>query len=251
MIRTLLIIFCLSLTALFLQSCGGATDVSKLTTSEERFRAGMQAMAKGDYLTARQLFETIRLQDPASEYADDAQYYLAESYYLNEEYKLAAFEYNRLRSQFSTSPFFRLALFKAGESYMMGAPPYDRDQHDTKVAIEQFRAFLDFYPNDSLSQPAKARIFTLRNRLAQKDFAAAEQYVKIAEFRAAIIYFDKVIDEYQGTDYYGPAIVGKVNALVEQERTADALAEVKKYLAESINETTLNQLKKLEQDLSK
>ncbi|GIV55857.1 MAG: hypothetical protein KatS3mg040_0625 [Candidatus Kapaibacterium sp.] len=81
------------------------------------------------------LFDVIRLQYPASEFAPDAQYYLAEISFRRREYVVASFNYSMVRRQYPTHPRAREALYKAALCYVELAPPYDRDQEYTRKAI--------------------------------------------------------------------------------------------------------------------
>jgi outer membrane protein assembly factor BamD len=207
--------------AALLGACAAADEVVRSSPTEQRFREAMAEFEDEDYEESRKLFEAIVLQDPASEYADDAQYYLAESYFLDGDYHLAAYAYNRVRS-FPNSPFYKLAIFKTGDSYYNSAEPYDRDQKETRAAIDHFRSFVQAYQGDSLSTIAQSRIRELRNRLAEKDYRTAEIYRSLDDPTAAIVYYAKTMDEYFDTDFYALAVAGKLASLCELERAADA-----------------------------
>jgi outer membrane protein assembly factor BamD len=235
---------------LFMVACGGSSKVEQSGSVEERFKRAKAALDDGDYDKAKQIFEVIVIQDPASEYADDAQFYLGETYFQQKDYKLAAFNFNRLRSSFPNSPFYKQALFEAAESYYQSAPTYNRDQRDTKVAIDQFKIFADFYPADSLANVARARIKELRGRLAQKDLATADQYVKLDEYKAALIYYERVIELYPDTDFYAPAVLGRIRVLGELDRKPEALAAARAYLSDHANDQNAPQVQQLIQELS-
>lgn len=211
-IRRMLLIT-LGLGACALAACGGGTaQVLKSGTPAERFNAGMQALEKEDYLEAQQFFNSIILQDPTSDFADDAQFYLAESYFRDGDYKLAAFNYNRFQTSFPNSPFLKLAQFRSGESYYNASPTYDRDQRETRYALDVFGAFVQIYGNDSLVTIAKSRIAELREKLAKKDFMTAELYVKMEDYRSALLYYARVADSFPGTDFAQRAMLAKQNA---------------------------------------
>ena len=204
-------------------ACSGTDETVKPASTEERFREAMEAFTNEEYETSRKLFEAIVLQDPASEYADDAQYYLAESYFLDGEYHLAAYAYNRVRS-FPNSPFYKIAIFKTGDSYYHSSGSYDRDHKETRAAIDHFRSFASTYAGDSLATVAEARVRELRSKVARRDYDIAQHYMKLDDPIAAMVYFSKVIEEYPDTDYFSLAIAGKLQALCELERATEARA---------------------------
>ncbi len=250
MIRQFALLLALGAT-MMIAACGGSGQIEQTGSVEERFRRGMAALEDEDYEKAKQIFEVIVIQDPASEYADDAQFYLGESYFRQKDYKLAAFNFNRLRSSFPNSQFYKQALFEAAESYYMSAPEFNRDQRDTKVAIDQFKIFADFYPNDSLSAVARDRVKELRSRLAQKDYMTAEQYMKLDEYKSALIYYERVMELYADTDYAAMALVGRIRALGELDRKPEALAAARAYLSENASGQQAAQIQQLIQELSR
>lgn len=202
--------FVLTIFGLFaLSSCGGSDDAVKTMSTEEHFKQGMAALEDEDYVKAKEQFEVILLQDPASEYADDAQFYLGETHYRDEEYRLAAFHYSRVLKDFPSSPYYKRALFLTGECYYKVSPQFEREQVQTENAINQYRLFVQFYPSDSLTQIARDRIGELRSKLAERSYTVAMHYYNRDEFKAAEIYFQRVIDLYPDTEFYEKALRGR------------------------------------------
>jgi outer membrane protein assembly factor BamD len=203
-------------------ACSDSAQVLKNGTSEERFKQGMSELEDEDYEEAIQIFNTIILQDPASDYADDAQFYLAESYFRDGDYKLAAFNYNRLRTSFPNSQYYKQAFFQSGESYYNSSLSYDRDQRETRYALDVFRSFASIYAVDSLARIAQERIGVLQGKLAQKDLSTAELYMRMEDYKSAILYYTRVIELYPGTDFASRAVTGKATAQTELDKQAAA-----------------------------
>jgi outer membrane protein assembly factor BamD len=221
-IRRLVLPLVPALLLVFMAACGDSSQTLKNGTSEDRFKLGMKKFEDEDYQEAEQIFNTIILQDPASDVADDAQFYLAESYFRDGDYKLAAFNYNRLRTSFPNSQFYKQAFFQSGESYYRSSLTYDRDQRESRYAIDVFRSFESIYAVDSLATVAQARIGELQGKLAQKDFMTAELYVKTEDYKAAILYYTRVIDLYPGSDFARRATAARAAAQAElDKRNAD------------------------------
>jgi outer membrane protein assembly factor BamD len=233
-----------------LYGCGGS-DVIQGGTPEDRFAAGMVALEDEDYEEAQELFNLVISQSPASEWADDSYFYLAETYLRDGDYQLAAFNFNRLRQAFPSSPFYRLALFKAAESYDESSRPYDRDQTETRYAIDQYQSYLALYQRDSLAGIAAERIVKLRSKLALKDFSTAELYWGLDDYRAALVYYDKVIKNYSDTEYYERAIIGRVRALNELDRTSEALETIDRFEAEAPESSQLGTIQQLRSELQR
>ena len=192
--------------AVLLTGCSGGQSLGSDATAEQRYDAGKASVESEDYLAAITHFETLLLQFPASEVADDAQFYLAESYYNSEEYFTAAFQYSRVLTDFRGSPYYKRALFMTGECYFAVSPKYHRDQKRTKRAMSQYDAFIGYFPDDSLAAVARERIASLREKLAQRDFSVAEGYFDRDEFAAAVIYFKRLVDRYPNSRWAAEAM---------------------------------------------
>jgi outer membrane protein assembly factor BamD len=238
---------------LAIAGCGGSSEVVQSKPVDKRFEEAMAAFRAEDYKKAEQLFEIIVIQDPASEYADDAQFYLAECYYRDEDYTRAVYAYNRVRA---SSPFYRKAVFQAGESYFRKSYPYDRDQRETKFAIDQlkFAARLLKTPGgqdslvgnaDSLAALAQAHITDLRTKLARKDFETAQQYWQLDDPAAALVYYQRVIDLYPDTQYFEPATIGKIEALYHLQRPSEATDTADKFLNQNPNSPAGDRIRQL------
>ncbi len=198
-------------------------------TVDGLFKVSVEAFENGDYPQAQRMFDVIKLQYPASKYADDAQYYLAEINFKKNEFILAAYNYNTLRRTFPNSEYAKISAYKAALANARMSPKSDRDQDYTKQAIKAFAEFQASYPKDSLASEAGIRIRELRNKLAEHDFITAELYVKLGAPRAALTYYDLVMTNYTDCDYFEPSFAGKIRMLVRLKRGAEAKEAIRLY----------------------
>jgi outer membrane protein assembly factor BamD len=196
---------------------------------DEYYEQAMEAFNTEDLTRAQKFFDVIKLQYPASKYADDAQYYLAEINVKKNENILAAYNYNQLRRTFPNSEFAKISAYKAALSSARQSPKYDRDQDYTKQAIKAFSEFQAVYPKDSLSTEAGKRIIELRTKLAEHDFRTAELYIKLQAPRAAIAYFDLVLTNYPDTEFLEASFLGKIRMQVRLKRGTEAQEGMRLY----------------------
>lgn len=196
---------------------------------DEYYEQALEAFTTEDLTRAQKFFDVIKLQYPASKYADDAQYYLAEINVKKNENILAAYNYNQLRRTFPNSEFAKIAAYKAALSSARQSPKYDRDQDYTRQAIKAFSEFQAVYPKDSLTAEAGKKIVELRTKLAEHDFRTAELYVKLQAPRAAIAYFDLVLANYPDTEFLEPSFLGKIRMQVRLKRGTEAQEGMRLY----------------------
>ncbi len=136
--------------------CGG----SQKATGEERTLAAAFAYAKSlydqkDYTGAQLELSKLSYTSRATELEDDVQFYLAQCYFQNGQYLLAADAYQTLLRNVTSSPYSRAAFFQIGVCYYKLSPMHSLDQEYARRAIQQFQAFLDAYPLPDSAQVAK------------------------------------------------------------------------------------------------
>jgi outer membrane protein assembly factor BamD len=228
-IRCLIVAVPLAMIMIGGTACSTTETIQTPKTAEDVFKEGMEAFKDGNWLEAQSKFDIIKLQYPASPYADDAQFHLAEINYKRGEFILAAFNYALVRRTFPSSEYAKESLLKSADCYYELSPPPDRDQEYTKKAILAYGEFQTVYPQDSLALVALKRISELRGRMARKQLEAAEHYVRTLSYRASLVYFDSVLEEYADTDVYEDAVIGKLDVLLQQKKYDDARATVAAY----------------------
>lgn len=223
--------------------------------AEQVFSKGVELYNNEDYLEAKQYFDIIKLQYPASQYADDAQYYLAEINFHRDEFILAAFNYSMLRRVYPGSSHSKESLYKNALCYYNLSPSFDRDQEYTSKAIESFMEFQYLYPDDSLNVESSKRISELRDKLAYREYFTAILYRKMDSPRASVIYFDAVINNYSDTKYYEDAFIGKIEALYFMKKYDQLVSIIRAYASQFPNGKAISNnskiLQEIESELSK
>ncbi len=227
-------------------ACGSGKDKS-FDTSDELFNRAMELYEDEDYLEAKELFDVFKLQYPASNKADDAQFYLSEIHFQLKEYILGAFNYNRLRSIYPGSDYVEKSMFMEAECYYQESPSYERDQDYTYKAMGAFQEFQYLYPqSDSLYEIASQRLDDIRNKLARKEYGIAVLYTKLDDPRAAVVYYDSIIRNYDDTEFFEPAVFGKIESLEEMKKTNELKNVIRFYKNRFPAGNNINKVKQIE-----
>ena len=239
---------------LILAGCGSSEETAVLTV-EERFTRAKELFDNEDYLEAINEFTIITLQFPGSARAAEAQYFLAECRFNRGEYLLAVFEYSTMRRSYPASPLVADAQYKIGLSYYELSPKSNLDQQYTRKAIDEFQAFVEYYPSHPSAVDADAKIRELTDKLAKKQYETARLYVTMQYYTAALFYFEDIIEKYHDTNYAPLAYLGKVEVLMEKKRYQEAEAQVDRFIErfpDNVLRGRADQLKKsIEQELGK
>ena len=156
--RKYLIIPCFFL--LFILGCSSSRDVGEMS-ADERLKYALDLYNDEDYEEAVTEFEALLLQYPGSSIVDDAQYYLGLCKYHRDEFILAAYEFSKLIKNMPASEFVANAQFMLAECYYELSPDYTLDQKYTVKAIEEYQAFIDFFPlNEKVAESEQKIIRT-------------------------------------------------------------------------------------------
>jgi outer membrane protein assembly factor BamD len=199
-------------------------------SAEDRYKIGMKEFNDENYDAAIEEFKIVSLQYQGSKVADSAQYFMAQSRYLREEYILAAFEYDILIRNMPYSIFVSRSRFGRATCFYQLSPESYLDQEYTRKSIDEYQAFLEYHPADSLAPIAEKRILELNTKLAKKDYESGTIYMHMEYYKAATYYFDLILDKYHDTEYAEPALYRKAEALLNRKKYADAKEAVKKFL---------------------
>lgn len=218
----------LTLIILLLIGCS-TTKKEEIHSADELFEKAKFEFQRKKFEDAEKYFDLLKLQFPASQYADDAQFYLGEINFERGDYIMAAFHYSTLRRWYPASEYSKNALFKTALSYYKLSPPFDREQEYTFKAIEYFLEFQNTYPNDSLISVVNSYLKELRNKLAYRNFFTATLYYKWQSPKSALIYLDIVLDEYPDTDYAEDALWLKIQIYRERGLFLDLEELLEKY----------------------
>jgi len=113
-----------------------------------------QALKDLRYADAAEEFQSFLAIYPNSEYSDNAQYWLGESYYVTRNYDLALTAFQDLLDNFPDSPKAPDALLKIGYTH------YELEQWDSaRAALTQVQ---EKYPDSTLSRLAENRLRSMR-----------------------------------------------------------------------------------------
>ena len=202
--------------------CGWANPFDDNIPYKTRFEDGLVFFEDEKYPKAAQQFDIIVDRGSHTDLGDDALFFLAESYFLDEDYELALIEYEKLVSRMGFSPYIEKTRWRICETLMALSPNYYHDQESSRKAIIEIQQFLDDYPSSSYSSDADNLIKDLRLRLAQKNMYTGELYFKLKAYDSAIVAYKIVIRDYYDTSYYKDANLEVIRCLVLLNQNQEA-----------------------------
>jgi tol-pal system protein YbgF len=132
------------------------SQAAPVSAAEEKaaYDQAFQALKELRYADAAEDFQSFLDRYPNSDYADNAQYWLGESYYVTRNYDIALTSFQTLVRQFPDSPKSPDARLKIGYTY------YELKQWDSaRAALVQVQ---EDYPDTTLSRLAENRLRSMK-----------------------------------------------------------------------------------------
>ena len=132
------------------------SQATAATAADEKasYDQAFQALKELRYADAAEDFQSFLDQYPNSDYADNAQYWLGESYYVTRNYDIALKSFQSLLDQYPESPKAPDALLKIGYTH------YELEQWDSaRAALTQVQ---ENFPDTTLSRLAENRLRSMR-----------------------------------------------------------------------------------------
>jgi outer membrane protein assembly factor BamD len=184
------LLFVLTICATGLSSCASDAPVTTSPGEADKLllERGNLALKEEKWTTARQYFSELLESYPQSPLRAEAKLGVGDSY-LGENnsasYVYALNEYREFLAFYPTNPradYAQLQLAMVHFRQMLGP---QRDQTETKAAIQELQTFLQRYPNSPLLPEAKKRLRETRDRLSESEFAVGMTYLRMQHYIGA------------------------------------------------------------------
>jgi len=199
--------FLLLAVGFFLLSAGGCGWFSSSTKEEAEQSAdaliqeGLDAYQLKKYERATEAFQKLRDRFPYSPYAVLAELKLADSYYLNKDYELAATSYKEFEKMHPTNEVIAYVVFMQGMSYFKQMPTIDRDQSKTLLAVQEFDRFSKGHPKSEYITQAMINREEAQKNIVAHEFYIGEFYLKKKDYLAALGRFEGIVKQYPQTPH--------------------------------------------------
>jgi outer membrane protein assembly factor BamD len=211
---------------------------------------GSESLAKKRWLVSREYFRQLIDSYPQSQYRASAKLGLGDTYLgerSSESFVLAINEFREFLNFYPTHTDAHYAQFKLAMAhfYQMRGPM--RDQTETRDAIRELQVYVTRYPDQSLITEARQKLREAKDRLDDWDFGVAEHYFRIKWYPGTIGRLKPLLEadpEYSRRDaayYYLGESYAKVNRPAEAIPWFDRLIkefEQSDYLEKAKTRTT-------------
>jgi tol-pal system protein YbgF len=128
-----------------LASTAGAKE-----TDQSLYQKGVEAFDAKHYPDARSIFGQVITKFPKSEFADNARYWIGESYYAEKDYASAALEFEKVVKDYPNGDKVPAALLKQGYAFL--------ELGEKEGGTETLRELIKRYPKSEEAKKAKEKL---------------------------------------------------------------------------------------------
>ena len=229
--------------AMTLAACGGnrQPEIELVTEGADNllFERGQEALAEEDWSRAREYFVQIRDNYPQSALRAASRIGIIDTFEGEANVTAYVAAMNELREFLRLYPptheLAPLAQYKLGMVYFNQMRRPERDQSETRSAIEEFEAFVDQYADVAEAQlldEVRARLREARDRLSDSSFYVGRFYYRLEYYAGAIDRFREILARDPGYARRDLVYYHLADSLAETDRGPEALPLFERLVAE-------------------
>lgn len=177
-----------------------------------KYEASIEYYEKKDYYRSALLFEDIRPNTRGLPEGEKVEFYLGYCHFYEKTYLLAADQFKSFYETYGRSQFAEEAQYMQAYSLYSSAPPSNLDQGSAIEAMDAMQTFLNRYPSSKYYEKAVEVITISQQKLERKGFDNARQYVRIKQYKAAVIALQNFAKEYPDSKLLEEAAALRITA---------------------------------------
>ena len=204
--KTASIISVLALLMALMTGCSGYNKILKASDYNTKYSLAKTYFLEGHYTTCSTMLEECVAYQRGTAQAEESMYLLATCYYNLEDYLSASQYYLACYKTYPNSTYSENCLYWSGKSLYLDTPDPRLDPTSTTAAIMQLQRFVETYPNSKYRDEAENMIYTMYDRLVEKEVGTAELYYNMGNYlgnnyRSCIVVAQNALRDYPYTKY--------------------------------------------------
>lgn len=170
-------------------------------TPDSLIMEGMDNYQRKRYERAIEDFQKLKDRFPYDKHAILAEIKLADSYFLNKDYQLAANAYKEFEKLHPANEVIPYVIFQLGMCYFNQMPTIDRDQSFAFRAVQEFERLIKTFPQNEYVSQAQTNLITSKKNLVSHEFYIGEFYFKEKNYAAALGRFEGILRQFPDTPH--------------------------------------------------
>ncbi|MDQ3191209.1 MAG: outer membrane protein assembly factor BamD [Bacteroidota bacterium] len=182
-------------------SCSDYNKLLKSTNYEQKYEAAIKYYEEENYFKAYPLLEELVSLYRGTEKAEKIYFYYAYCNYYLDDYELAGYHFKNFVKTYPTSNYAQEALYMSALTYYMNSSDPSLDQTNTYKAISELQLFINKYPATEKANDATKLIDELRGKLEIKSYNICKQYYRTENYKSAIVCVENSIKEFPSSKF--------------------------------------------------
>lgn len=185
---------------LLLSSCKSSFEKVRTSgDSELIYKESIKLYEEGQYVKAQALMELIISAFRGRPELEELYYKYSNTYFLTNDYVLAAYYFENFSTTFSGSKLKEDADYYTAFSHYKMSPSYRLEQSNTLKAIESFQSFVNNFPDSDRVEQCNVLIDECRRKLEKKAFDSAMLYFDLQQYQSALKSLENILIEFPDT----------------------------------------------------
>lgn len=165
-------------------------------TAQEIFESGNEAMSEKNYVRAAELYIKLRDTFPFSPYTLEGELALADCYFLDKEYILAAESYKDFESMHPRHEAIPYVLYQTGMSLLGQFVSIDRATTEVQEAYDYFNRLQQTYPDTPYAKNATEKMAQCRKIMAEHELYIADVFWHMGKYGPAWRRYEFIAENY-------------------------------------------------------
>ena len=204
--KTISIVLFYLLALTVMSGCSGYNKIVKASDYNTKYSLAKTYFMEGHFTSCSSILEECVAYQRGTAQAEESMYLLATCYYNLEDYLSASQYFMACYRSFPNSTYSENCLYWSGRSLFLDTPDPRLDATSTTNAIMQLQRFVETYPKSKFRPEAEQMIYTMYDRLVEKEIGTAELYYSMGNYlgnnyRSSIIVAQNALRDYPYTKY--------------------------------------------------
>lgn len=175
--------------------------VLESTDYEYKFKVAKEYYDQGDYSRASELFRNVLNAYRGTSKMEEVYYYYAYCNFNRKMYTTSNQFFRMLFIQNPQSQYAEEAMYLAGYSLYKLSPSVRLDQSITQECVDAMELFINAYPDSRKVNEARNIIAEMQDKLVDKSYLSAELYYGMERYQASVIALKNSLKDYPNTKY--------------------------------------------------
>jgi outer membrane protein assembly factor BamD len=196
----------IAMAGLVLSGCGEYNRVLKSKDVDYKYEYAKKAYEEQKYVQASTILTDLITPLRGGPKGEESLYLLAMSYYKNKDYMNSGVYFKTYYTRYPRGKYIEDARFYCANGYDLESPDPQLDQSVTLKAIEEYQAYIDYFPKGDRVEIAQESMFRLQDKLTLKELQNALLYYNMGmylgnNYESAIVVSQNAIKNYPYSKY--------------------------------------------------